>query len=626
VAQAYAPPAPRRSVFLLDDEPVERTRLPALAEGVELIGRYEGSGFEEAPFLAKRRDGQVIQLTRLLYLVAEELRPDGDAQGVADRVSRAYGRDVSADNVEFLVQKKLRQTGLVATPEADHVPMQAPNPLLALKLRLPLVPERVHRHVTNALKPLFWPPLVVVAVLAMIALDVWLITDLGSGLILAAQLVIYQPQLLVPVTALTIAMVAFHEIGHASAARYGGAHPGAMGMGIYLVWPVFYTDVTDVYRLDRRGRLRVDLGGVYFNTLFTLAVAGLYVATDHVVFVVFLVVAQLESLRQFLPFVRLDGYYVVCDMAGVPNLFEYVKPAMARLVRRTRGSVSAAHAAGARRFETLTRRARIVLTVWALVTAPVLIINIAVLLFTGPRFAGSAFGSASRQVAVLSDAVHRGSVMDVVASVIGIVFLILPIVGTFYLVYRVSGRVRAAVVRWWGVRPAATAALVAVVGTGVLFQVGFVWPETFAAAARPPQPEQLTTETRHIPREPVPGGAMVVAELPPIARASAPAPVPIPAPPAPAPDPEPLEAEPEPAPPATAPAPAPVPVAPSTTVTPVPDVSPAGPTPAPTTPTTAPPSASPSTTATTAPPSEPSPTTSTTLWSPLHDLLSFLPE
>ena len=38
-----------------------------------------------------------------------------------------------------------------------------------------------------------------------------------------------------------------------------------MGTGLYLVWPAFYTDVTDSYRLGRAGRLRTDLGGLYFN-------------------------------------------------------------------------------------------------------------------------------------------------------------------------------------------------------------------------------------------------------------------------------------------------------------------------------------------------------------------------
>ena len=41
------------------------------AHGIELIGEFEGSGFKVTPHLARRADGQVVQLTQLLYLVAE---------------------------------------------------------------------------------------------------------------------------------------------------------------------------------------------------------------------------------------------------------------------------------------------------------------------------------------------------------------------------------------------------------------------------------------------------------------------------------------------------------------------------------------------------------------------------
>ena len=47
-----------------------------------------------------------------------------------------------------------------------------------------------------------------------------------------------------------------------------------MGVGIYIVWPAFYTDITDAYRLGKGGRLRADLGGMYFNAIFALAVGG----------------------------------------------------------------------------------------------------------------------------------------------------------------------------------------------------------------------------------------------------------------------------------------------------------------------------------------------------------------
>jgi len=33
------------------------------AHGIELIGEFEGSGFKVTPHLARRADGQVVQLT-----------------------------------------------------------------------------------------------------------------------------------------------------------------------------------------------------------------------------------------------------------------------------------------------------------------------------------------------------------------------------------------------------------------------------------------------------------------------------------------------------------------------------------------------------------------------------------
>ena len=78
-----------------------------------------------------------------------------------------------------------------------------------------------------------------------------------------------------------VVATAFHEFGHASACRYGGARPGVMGVGFYLVYPAFYCDVTDAYRLNRAGRLRTDLGGVYFNGIFALLAGAVYFATGQ---------------------------------------------------------------------------------------------------------------------------------------------------------------------------------------------------------------------------------------------------------------------------------------------------------------------------------------------------------
>jgi hypothetical protein len=77
------PIAAAASPAALELEPAE-IRPPRRAAGVELIGEFEGSGFKEPPLLARRGDGQVVQLTRLLFLVAEAcdgLRDESPASG-----------------------------------------------------------------------------------------------------------------------------------------------------------------------------------------------------------------------------------------------------------------------------------------------------------------------------------------------------------------------------------------------------------------------------------------------------------------------------------------------------------------------------------------------------------------
>uniref|UniRef100_UPI0025E85694 hypothetical protein n=1 Tax=Nocardioides sp. TaxID=35761 RepID=UPI0025E85694 len=78
------------------------TPAPARAAGVQLMGEMPGSGYRETPALARRADGQVVQLTPLLYLLLSELDGDRTPAELADALSTATGRQVSAENVEQL--------------------------------------------------------------------------------------------------------------------------------------------------------------------------------------------------------------------------------------------------------------------------------------------------------------------------------------------------------------------------------------------------------------------------------------------------------------------------------------------------------------------------------------------
>jgi putative peptide zinc metalloprotease protein len=258
-----------------------------------------------------------------VYRVACRIDGSRDPAAIAGLVSADLGRSLTAGQVRYLITAKLLPLGIVAAEGAPAAPPKA-NPLLALRARGTLLPERAANVAGELLRPLFrWPVVVAVAV-AVAAVDYWLfaVHGLGGGL----RQVLRDPVDLLVVLGLSVVSAGFHECGHAAGCRYGGARPGVIGVGIYLVWPAFFTNVTDSYRLSRAGRLRTDLGGLYFNAVFMLALAGLYVATSAEVLLLVIAFTHLEMLEQLLPFVRFDGYYILSDVAGVPDPFARVTP------------------------------------------------------------------------------------------------------------------------------------------------------------------------------------------------------------------------------------------------------------------------------------------------------------
>lgn len=407
--------------------------VPRLVEGVELIGEYEGSGFEEPPSLVRRPDGQVIQLTNLLYLVASHADGRRGYGEIAREVGRAIGRRVTPDNVRVLVEDKLRPLGVMVGGDGSAPPVEKLDPLLALKFRAAVVPERVSQVLAAVGQPLFSPVLVLAALAGLVAADVWLF--LHHGVAQSLRETLYQPGTILLVMGAVVASAAVHEVGHAAACAYGGGRPGRMGCGLYLAWPAFYTDVTDAYRLGRRGRLRTDLGGVYFNVVFILGTLAAYALTGFEPLLLLIVLQHFEIVHQLLPLVRLDGYYIVADLTGVPDLFNRIRPILASLVPGRPPDD---------RVTVLKRWVRVAVTVWVLVVVPLLLFQLFMLLVHLPRILGTAWDSLGRQMTATTEAFGDGNALAGAAGIVQILALCLPVIGIVLLLGRlVAGGGRA---------------------------------------------------------------------------------------------------------------------------------------------------------------------------------------
>jgi putative peptide zinc metalloprotease protein len=412
-----------------------------LAAGVELLGEYKDSAYSQPPSLVRRADGQVIQMSPLLYQVACRINGCRDPETIAGLVSTDLGRTLDAGQVRYLITAKLLPLGVAA---AGGIPRALPkaSPLFSLRARGTLLPERIVNLVGAFLRPLFRWPAVVAVVVSVAAADWWLfaVHGLGGGI----GQVLRDPVDLLVVLGLSLVAAVFHECGHATGCRYGGARPGVIGVGIYLVWPSFFTNVTDSYRLSRAGRLRTDLGGLYFNAVFILALAGIYAGTSSQVLLLVIAVTHLEMLDQLLPFVRFDGYFILSDLIGVPDLFARVVPI-----------VKSALPAGRRdpRVAGLRRGARIVVTGWVLCVIPLLLFTMGYLLLHLPGVDRALWRSARMQAHLMSAAAAGHHYAVAAVDAIGAVLVVLPGAGSLYIAVRLARQVTTLGQRWSAGRP-----------------------------------------------------------------------------------------------------------------------------------------------------------------------------
>jgi putative peptide zinc metalloprotease protein len=436
---------------------------PRLAEGVELIGRMEGSGYKEPPFMARRADGQMIQLAPILYLVAERADGNHTHDQIAEEVSQIIERGLDGDGVRMLVEEKLRPLGILAGADGASAQVEKQDQFLALKLKTALIPPGVVRGITAIFKPLFWPPVILAVLAGFVAFDAWFFFDHGAAESLRQLL--YQPLYLIMTFAAIVFAAAFHESGHATGCRYGGAEPGAMGAGIYIVWPAFYTDVTDSYRLGRGGRLRTDLGGVYFNAVFILAMAGAYFATGFEPLLIPVLLAHLEIFRQLLPLLRLDGYYVLSDLVGVPDLFARIKPILVSFIPWKRADASV---------KELKWWVRWVVRLWVIVFIAFLAINLAYIVLFAPRILATGWDSFQTHYGQTAEAFGSGNRMAGAAGVIKLIALGLPALGIAFGLTR--GGTKLTRGAWSGTRGKPIARLASLLMiVGLVAGVGVAW-------------------------------------------------------------------------------------------------------------------------------------------------------
>jgi putative peptide zinc metalloprotease protein len=439
---------------------------PEREPDIELVGEMQETAFQDRQWLIKR-GGHFLQVSELLYRVAEQADGRHTLREIATAVTDATEWIVTDAHVRQIIETKLIPLGVIAaTGDDEHQPRppRPPSPLL-LNLRTKVLGPRVIDPVTAVLQHLY-APILLVPLLAVAAIAHWWLYvhyDLQQGI---AEL-IYAPVYTLLMFPVIILGAVCHEFGHAAALRYGGGRARSIGVGLYLIFPAFYTDTTDSYRLGRWGRVRTDLGGFYFHLLFAIGLVAAYLSTGYDFLALAILVINLDMARQLIPFVRLDGYWLLSDLTGIPDLFTQ----MGSFIRNA-ATLSLREARKAANLKPWVEK---VFLTYLLVTIPVLTFIAVFFISRVPGLVENILHSLSLKFDAVVDANRAGVDSYTALAITEMLLLVLQLFGIAFMLSLLGRRIVG--VLWRGVRhPAPLIQASSVVGAvALVFFLVRVW-------------------------------------------------------------------------------------------------------------------------------------------------------
>lgn len=279
----------------------------------------------EPKFLVSYKD-KYFEVSAAVAEFIALLKGCSSVEEVTARFSEIRGKSYSETEVMGVVEKCI----------APILKSEHSKPRRPLIFKVELIPARGIGVLSEVLKYLFKPVVAGCLLTVIIALETLFFISVNHSFQIG-QLDLY---VVMGVILLYILSSGFHELGHAAACKFFGVGHGGVGFGLYMNFPVFYTDVSNVWKLSRKQRVVVNMAGTYFQLIFLIPLLVLYLNTYSVVLKFFIYTVNLNFLITLNPFFKFDGYWIMSDLLGVPNLRQRTNEFFSYWFKKIRGKTA----------------------------------------------------------------------------------------------------------------------------------------------------------------------------------------------------------------------------------------------------------------------------------------------
>lgn len=123
-----------------------------------------------------------------------------------------------------------------------------------------------------------------------------------------------------------VALKVWHELGHGYACKHFGGRVPEMGCKLMAGMPLAYVDASSAWSFPkRRHRIVVMLGGMYFESLVAIPAVFLWAFAPEsfigaCAYQLIFMAGVATVFFNANPLMKYDGYFVLSDMLGIPNL------------------------------------------------------------------------------------------------------------------------------------------------------------------------------------------------------------------------------------------------------------------------------------------------------------------
>jgi putative peptide zinc metalloprotease protein len=286
--------------------------IPIKSLDVEILP-YDGNG----NLIVHKKLNHYVKVTELVTALLKLVDGKKTIEELSAMFSTTINKTVSAEKVYEILYEDLGKYHIIENDLHSYEMASKPD---YLKLSFDVIPEKVVAPIAKFIAPLFskniFYPVFISCLLfiAFIGINYWnfLIFESFTSLPFSKTFFI----------GITIVVTLFlHELGHAAACNHFGGKHGNIGFGFYLLSPVMFADVSDIWKLTKKQRIIVNLGGLHIQVLIATLFGITFLATHKIEFLVLVyLLGILSVLVNLNPFFRTDGYWVLSDITGVNNL------------------------------------------------------------------------------------------------------------------------------------------------------------------------------------------------------------------------------------------------------------------------------------------------------------------